>query len=177
MTNSPISSTSPSETPSGRRTALTFGTARMPARPGRASGSAPREQRATTKADQGAHARARPAWLRRHYRRFRFAREAERPTGVALSHGSERLVSWAGTPESDEHESPVDTRAQCSSSICLAPCSLEWLGRSRAGFERRGRDSNPRTTLRPSTVFETAPKRPVCRIRTGVCVPGECRGE
>jgi hypothetical protein len=81
MTNSPISSTSPSETPSGRRTALTFGTARMPARPGRASGSAPREQRATTKADQGAHARARPAWLRRHYRRFRFAREAERPTG------------------------------------------------------------------------------------------------
>jgi hypothetical protein len=48
---------------------------------------------------------------------------------------------------------------------------------SRLITKRRGRDSNPRWTERPTTVFETAPTRPQCRITTGVCIPGECRGE
>ena len=44
-------------------------------------------------------------------------------------------------------------------------------------FKRRGRDSNPRAASRRPAIFETAPKRPQCRITTGVCVPGESRGE
>jgi hypothetical protein len=46
-----------------------------------------------------------------------------------------------------------------------------------APLRRRGRDSNPRTTERPSTVFETASKPPQSRITTGISIPGECRGE
>jgi hypothetical protein len=45
------------------------------------------------------------------------------------------------------------------------------------GLQAEGRDSNPRATLPPTTVFETPPKRPQCRITTGVRVPGEFRGE
>jgi hypothetical protein len=48
---------------------------------------------------------------------------------------------------------------------------------AKSATSAEGRDSNPRWTVRPTTVFETAPKRPQCRITPGACVPGECRGE
>jgi hypothetical protein len=41
-------------------------------------------------------------------------------------------------------------------------------------LQRRG--ANPRAALRRPAIFETAPKRPQCRITTGACVRGECRG-
>jgi hypothetical protein len=50
------------------------------------------------------------------------------------------------------------------------------LGKQR-GTKRRGRDSNSRTTLPPSTVFETVRNTSPARSWSGAKCPGECQGE
>jgi hypothetical protein len=42
--------------------------------------------------------------------------------------------------------------------------------------KRRGRDSNPRWTVRPTTVFETVPNTSPARSWTEARCPGECQG-